>query len=63
MDRNSTPTDSRDVPARGFSSRRSRVAFVRIVVARRGISEKKPARFTRYINRTQPRNRGRHEVA
>jgi len=41
------------------------LAFVRIVVARRGISEAEARQiYLDYINRTQPaENRGRHEVA
>jgi hypothetical protein len=41
------------------------LAFVRIVVARRGISETEARQvYLNYINRTQPaKNRGRHEVA
>ena len=41
------------------------LAFVRIIVARRGISETEARQvYLDYINRTQPaENRGRHEVA
>ena len=41
------------------------LAFVRIVVARRGISEAEARQiYLDYINRAQPaENRGRHEVA
>ena len=41
------------------------LAFVRIVVARRGISETEARQiYLDYINRAQPaENRGRHEVA
>jgi hypothetical protein len=41
------------------------LAFVRTVVARRGISETEARQvYLYYINRTQPaENRGRHEVA
>ena len=41
------------------------LAFVRTVVARRGISETEARQvYLDYINRTQPaENRGRHEVA
>ena len=41
------------------------LTFVRIVVARRGISEAEARQiYLDYINRTQPaENRGRHEVA
>jgi fructokinase len=47
------------------SDHQTTLAFVRIVVARRGISETEARQvYLDYINRTQPaENRGRHEVA